>query len=82
MTEKQKDYGIGYVVDSKESKARYAVSKENFNPKAHTKVRPLQPGETVRGFRPKRLDQKRAETQSSQTPTPAPQTTGTVDNTK
>ena len=49
------DHGFGYVVDSKESEARYAVSVANFNPDKHEKVRPLQPGETVLGFRPKRL---------------------------
>lgn len=82
MSEKQVDHGIGYVVDSKSSKARYAVSKQNFNPKKHTKVRPLQPGETVLGFRPRRIERAAGSQQAAQTQTPASPTTGTEDNTK
>lgn len=53
---KHKDHGLGYVVDNKEASARHAVSVENFNPDKHTKVRPLQPGETPLGFNPRRLN--------------------------
>jgi hypothetical protein len=44
----------GFVVDHKESGIRYAVSEQNVNDKIHDIVRPLNPGETVRGFQPKR----------------------------
>jgi hypothetical protein len=44
----------GIVVDHKESGVRYAISEKNFNGKVHTKVRALNPGETVLGFQPKR----------------------------
>ena len=46
----------GIVVDHKESGVRYAISQANFNPKVHTKVRDLKPGETVRGFAPRRRE--------------------------
>lgn len=52
---KDKDLGLGYVVDNKEAGARHAVSVANFNPKKHTKVRPLKPGETPLGFKPRRF---------------------------
>lgn len=44
----------GVVVDRKDNGIRYAVSHENFDPRVHVKVRDLKPGETVRGFVPKR----------------------------
>lgn len=47
---------LGYVVDHKEAEVRYAVSPGNYNPKIHSKVRDLRPGETVRGFRLRRLE--------------------------
>lgn len=50
-TPKPKDRG--YVVDHKESKVRYAVSADNFNPEVHVKVRGLKQHETVRGYVPK-----------------------------
>lgn len=43
----------GVVVDDKESGVRYAMSDQYFNPEAHTYVRDLRPGETVRGYQPK-----------------------------
>lgn len=43
----------GIVVDH-ENGTRYAISQNNFNPKVHTMVRELKPGETVIGFTPKR----------------------------
>lgn len=62
----------GVVVDHKESKARYAVSLHNFNPKVHTKVRDLRPGESVLSFRPKRLSDNKNVTQTNEsTPDPA-----------
>ena len=59
----------GVVVDHKESKARYAVSLHNFNPKIHTKVRDLLPGESVLSFRPKRLDDKKNVVQTTESTT-------------
>jgi hypothetical protein len=44
----------GKVVDHNESGTRYAVSERNFNPKVHTFVRDLLPGETVLGYQPRR----------------------------
>lgn len=49
---KPSDHGI--VVDHKESGTRYAISDRNYDEKVHRKVRDLRPGETVRGYRPKR----------------------------
>lgn len=46
----------GVVVDHKEAGARYAVSPHNYNPKIHTRVRDLLPGESVLSFRAKRLE--------------------------
>lgn len=45
----------GIVVDHKSANVRYAISEDHFNPKIHTKVRDLKPGETVIGFTPKRI---------------------------
>lgn len=56
----------GIVVDHKESGTRFAISDRNYDEKLHRKVRDLRPGETVRGYVPKR----RQETQE------APQTPG------
>ena len=49
---------VGFVVDHKDSGVRYAVSADNFNEKIHTKVRPLNQNETVRGFKPLRRKAK------------------------
>lgn len=46
----------GIVVDHIESGVRYAISDKNYDVTQHRKVRDLVPGETVRGFRPKRRD--------------------------
>lgn len=43
----------GIVVDHKETDVRYAISEKNFNPKVHTRVRDLKPGESIIGFTPK-----------------------------
>lgn len=43
----------GAVVEHNESKVRYAVSEDNYNPKIHTLIRPLRAGETVRGYKPR-----------------------------
>ena len=55
---KDKDHGLCYVVDNKAADVRHAVSAANYNSKKHTKVRPLQPGETPLGYTPKRLTKK------------------------
>lgn len=68
----------GFVVDHKDSGARYAVSPSNFNPKVHTKVRELNQNETVRGFQPKRL----GKTPAPQTSTPASSSEDTKNTTK
>lgn len=44
----------GIVVDHKESNVRFAISDANYNPDVHRKVRDLRPGETVRGYQPRR----------------------------
>lgn len=44
----------GIVVDHKESGTRFAISDQNYDAKVHRKVRDLKPGETVRGYQPKR----------------------------
>ena len=56
----------GIIVEHKVSKVRYAVSEDNFNPKKHTRVRALKPGETVTGYQP------RTKTQTKNTETAAP----------
>lgn len=73
----------GIVVDHKESGVRYAVSERNYNPKIHTKVRELDPGETVLGFRPKRKEQTRkaAPNPAVDDGTKAPSPEGTEDTT-
>lgn len=42
----------GIVVDHVESGVRYAISDKNYDPKVNRKVRDLNPGETVIGFKP------------------------------
>lgn len=44
----------GIVVEHKGNGVRFAVSERNFNPEVHKKVRDLKPGETVRGYLPRR----------------------------
>lgn len=44
----------GIVVEHKENGIWFAVSERNFNPKVHKKVHDLKPGETVRGYLPRR----------------------------
>lgn len=61
---KDKDHGLGYVVDNKEAQARHAVSVDNFNPNKHSKVRPLKPGETPLGFKPRRLKKSESNQQA------------------
>lgn len=46
----------GIVVDHKDTQLRYAISEHNFNPKVHTKVRDLKPGESILSFRPKKRE--------------------------
>jgi hypothetical protein len=46
----------GIIVDHKETGIRYAISEVNFNPKTQTKVRGLNPGETVLGYKPRLKD--------------------------
>lgn len=71
----------GYVVDHKTSGARYAVSPQNFDEKIHTKVRELSVDETVRGFRPRRVETASAAVARATNPeTPSPE--GSQDNTK
>ena len=71
----------GYVVDHKTSGARYAVSPQNFDEKIHTKVRDLNVDETVRGFRPRRVNTASAAVVPAANPeTPSPE--GSQDNTK
>lgn len=57
----------GVVVEHKRSGIRYAVSGGNFNPKVHTKVRDLKPGETVLGYVPRRKSEINS-TPRAQTP--------------
>ncbi|QBZ73206.1 hypothetical protein SEA_THERESITA_13 [Microbacterium phage Theresita] len=45
----------GIVVEHKENGVRYAISEGNFNPKVHKKVRDLKPGESVLGYKPRRV---------------------------
>ncbi|QKN87714.1 hypothetical protein IXEL_13 [Microbacterium phage Ixel] len=51
---KPSDHGI--VVEHKETGIHYAVSDRNYNEKVHRKVRDLGPGETVRGYAPRRKE--------------------------
>jgi len=46
----------GIIVDHKETGIRYAISEVNFNPDVQVKVRDLQPGETVLGYKPRLKD--------------------------
>lgn len=46
----------GIVVEHKESGAHYAISDRNYNSDVHRKVRDLNPGETVLGFKPLRKE--------------------------
>ncbi|AVJ51003.1 hypothetical protein PBI_PAJAZA_12 [Microbacterium phage Pajaza] len=48
----------GIVVEHKDNGMRFALSEKNFNPKVHKKVRDLKPGETVLGYRPRRMNRK------------------------
>lgn len=70
----------GYVVDHKTSGARYAVSPQNFDDRIHTKVRDLNVDETVRGFRPRRVNTASAAIVAPSPETPSPE--GSQDNTK
>jgi hypothetical protein len=56
----------GIVVEHKESGVRYAVSDKNYNEKIHRKVRDLKPGETVRGYQPKRSESLSAGSEASE----------------
>lgn len=49
----------GFVVEHIRTGVRYAVSEENVDPTHERVVRPLEPGETVLGFRPKAPDKTR-----------------------
>lgn len=49
----------GFVVEHLRTGVRYAVSEENVDPTHERVVRPLEPGETVLGFRPKAPDKTR-----------------------
>lgn len=49
----------GFVVEHVRTGVRYAVSEENVDPTHERVVRPLEPGETVLGFRPKAPDKTR-----------------------
>ncbi len=63
---KPSDHGI--VVDHKESGTRFAISDKNFNEKVHRKVRDLRPGETVRGYAPKRRSEGSEASEATGTP--------------
>ena len=52
----------GFVVEHIRTGVRYAVSEENVDPTHERVVRPLNPGETVLGFRPKAPDKTRKST--------------------
>lgn len=52
----------GFVVEHVRTGVRYAVSEENVDPTHERVVRPLNPGETVLGFRPKAPDKTRKNT--------------------
>lgn len=60
----------GIVVDHKESQVRYAIFEENFDEELHTRVRDLEPGETVLGFTPLRKEKRKARVASDDLPDP------------
>lgn len=55
----------GFVVEHLRTGVRYAVSEENIDPTHERVVRPLSPGETVIGFKPKTPDATRQPSSSS-----------------
>lgn len=57
----------GFVVEHLRTGVRYAVSEENLDPAHERVVRPLNPGETVLGFRPKAPDKTRNNAPSAKT---------------
>lgn len=71
---KPSDHGI--VVEHKENGIHYAVSDRNYNEKVHRKVRDLKPGETVRGYQPKRPESLSDATGTQVAPSTQPQTPG------
>lgn len=46
----------GIVVENKDNGMHYAISDVNYNSETHRKVRDLKPGETVRNYRPRRVE--------------------------
>lgn len=58
----------GYVVEHKESGIRYATSAHNFDKAKERKIRDLKPHETVRGYKPRYVNNREEEAAAASPP--------------